>query len=259
MARAVYGYLLLTLIYFYFTNSLVSQWGQPVLIYVETDNVYWLLHMLDIPQWILRSKTVSSAFDLLMFASVVLFLIYPNKRIFCLVSLICLWLFQIMYSSANGHIYHEVGYLIVPIPFLFRDKLKFYFCWELIRYWIIFLFTCSGLYKIYYKGFFKTMNLSLVMRGHFVYSRQRKLVLYLIEHPAVSQLLYKAATFLQLICGVGFFTHKRDKWILAALLAFNLGNLYLLNISFIPNGLVIAPFLPWNRIYLWWGKNIYHL
>jgi len=250
MARLIYGWLLLLLVYFYFTNSLVHQWEQPVLIYPEADNTYWILHMLNIPQGIMQNKVVSIVFDLVFIASVLLFLLYPDVTLFCLISIICLWLFHIMYSSSNGHHYHHAGFLIVPIAFLFRDKLKFYFTWELVRYWILFLFACSGLYKIYYGGFFQQTNMSLILRQHYIPADTVKshMVLYLIEHPKISQPLYQGAALLQLSCIIGFFTHKLDWLLLLVILIFNLSNIFIMTIPFWDNSLMLAPFIPWEKI-----------
>src|SRR5437588_4400505 len=137
MARVIYSWLLITLIYFSFHHSLIHQLEQPILIYPEADNTYWLLHMLNLPQLILQSKTVSLIFDIVLISSTALFILFPEATIFSLLSLVCFWLFEIMYSSSAGHHYHHAAYLIVPIPFLFRDRIKFTLSWWLVRYWII--------------------------------------------------------------------------------------------------------------------------
>jgi hypothetical protein len=253
MARLIYGWLLLLLLYFYFTNNLVHQWEQPVLIYPEADNTYWFLHMLNIPQAIMQNRIGSFVFDILLLASVFLFIIFPDYIIFSVISVICFWLFQIMYGSSTGHHYHHAGFLIVPIAFIFRNQLKFYFTWELVRYWILFLLVCSGVYKFYYGGFFQQTNMSLILRQHFVPSDtwRSQTVLYLIEHPKVSQLLYQFAAILQLSCIIGFFTHKFDWLLLLAILVFNLSNIYIMNIPFWDNSLMLAPFIPWGNIDTW--------
>lgn len=253
MARTIYAWLLLLLVQFYFHHSLVHQWQQPLLIYTEADNVYWILHLLNIPQFIMRSSTTSLLFDIVMVGSVMLFLIFPQKNIYALISIICLWLFQVMFGSANGHHYHHIGFLLVPIPFLFIDKIKFQLSWSLIRYWILFLFLCSALYKFYYGGFFNQMNMSIILREAYYQDEtyRSQVILYLVEHPPVAQLFYQAATFLQLTCIIGFITTKYDRLLLFLLFMFNVVNYYLLNFPFWENILVLAPFLPWRRIFFY--------
>src|SRR5689334_2478131 len=93
MARVIYFWLLCMLGYFYFNNSLVHQWQQPVLTYVEADNTYWLLHIFNIAQIIIQSKTISLLFDCILVTSTFLFFLFPSHPAFCIISLICLWLF----------------------------------------------------------------------------------------------------------------------------------------------------------------------
>src|SRR6476646_9258011 len=86
MARVIYGWILLMLIYFYLNNSLVHQWHQPPLILPEADNVYWLLHILNIPQFIYGSSITAYLFDGIMICSTVLFILFPRRTILCLIS-----------------------------------------------------------------------------------------------------------------------------------------------------------------------------
>lgn len=251
MARIIFLWLLAILFHFYFNNGLVHQWQQPVLISPGADNTYWLLHILNIPQHIMQSKILSLFFDILMVGSTLVFFSLPQKNIFCLISVICLWLFQMMYGSSNGHHYHHFAYLIVPVAFIFRSPLKFYFAWELIRYWILFLMFCAGLYKLYYGAFFQETYMANLLR--YVYNpdggMKNKMFFYFIHHAKTAQLFYQAATVLELLSIAGFFTHKYDHLILLSFLAFNIGNLFFMNIPFWENGFMIAPFLPWKKLY----------
>ena len=205
MARVIYGWILIMLIYFYLHNSLVHQWHQPPLILPEADNVYWLLHILYIPQFIYGNELIAYVFDGIMVCSTLMFLIFPRKIMFCAISLICFWLLQIMFGTTAGHHYAHVGYLILPIPFLFRNNERFNLTWQLIRYWILFLFVCAGLYKFYYGGFFHTPNMSSLMRTYFdEHSLRGQALIYISAHPSLAQVFYKLATILETICLVGF-------------------------------------------------------
>ena len=257
MARVIYGWILIMLCYFYLHNSLVHQWHQPPLILPEADNVYWLLHILYIPQFIVGSKITACVFDGIMIGSTLLFFIFPRQIIFCAISIVCFWLFQIMFGTTAGHHYAHVGYLIVPIPFLFLNKERFSLTWQLIRYWILFLFVCAGLYKFYYGGFFHTVNMSSLMRTYFdEQSFRGQMLIYISAHPAFAQIFYQIATILETICIVGFFTRRFDIWLAIGLLLFNLGNLFIMGIPFWENSFVICVLLPWNRIYQYFEQII---
>ena len=246
MARVIYLWLLCMLGYFYLNNCLIHQWHQPVLTYVEADNTYWLLHIFNIPQTIMQSKLISLLFDCVLIASTFLFFLFPSRSFFCIISIICLWLFQICYGSSAGHRYHHIGFLLVPIPFVFRDKMKFYFTWHAVRYWILFLYICAGLYKLHYGGFFNTQNMASYLQNRYgsnLWPYQSQIIYFLVQHPKLAQLLYQFATLLELSCIVGFFTRKYDRWIALALLLFNLGNLFFMGISFWENSFCLAMLL----------------
>jgi hypothetical protein len=70
---------------------------------------------------------------------------------------------------------------------------------------------------------------------------------YLITHPGISQWFYRLAAVIDLACIAGFFTKRFDQWLLAGLVAFHVGNLFLLHISFVEQSLIFAPFLPWQK------------
>src|SRR5687767_11986675 len=100
MARMVFGWLLVIFMYFWWNNALIHQWQNPPLIFPEADNLFWLLHMFYLPQWIMRHEFAAVLFDLVMVGSAVLFFIYPSKNLAAIVCLTCLWIFHVCFSSA---------------------------------------------------------------------------------------------------------------------------------------------------------------
>jgi hypothetical protein len=88
----------------------------------------------------------------------------------------------------------------------------------------------------------------------FVFNREgvaNGLYQYLVEHPGITQWFYRGATFFDLLLLVGFFTKRYDRWLLAGLFIFHLGNFLLLHISFVEQSLIFAAFLPWQK----WGEQ----
>lgn len=254
MARAVFSWLFLVLVYFFINNSLVSQLQQPSLIYPGSDNSFWLFHILNIPQFILQHHWAARAFDILLTCSCIICIIIPQQRLFTWITVAGVWMLYIVYCTTAGKHYAQIGYLLTPIPFLAFKKLKFDLLWELLRYWVCFLYVSAGIYKIWYGGFGYADNMSNILwQGNadwFVLNKggmQTNAYHYLIQHSGPAQWFYRLATVVDLFCIIGFFTKRFDKWILAGLLCFHLGNLFLLHISFVEQSLIFAPFLPWKR------------
>ncbi len=259
MARVVFGWLFAVLVYFFFNNSLLSQLQQPVLVYPGSDNTFWLLHILDVPQFLLYHYTAALAFDILLTCSCIICVVLPQQRLFTWISIIGVWILYIAYCSAAGKHYAQIGYLLAPIPFLALRAQKFDLLWNLFRYWVCFLYVSAGLYKLYYGGFGYEQNMSHILVQEnaewFIFNKtglQHTVIDWLIQHPGFSQWLYRGAVLTDLALITGFFTRRFDKWLLAGLLAFHLGNLFLLHISFVEQSLIFSPFLPWQQ----WAERL---
>ncbi|MEP7109039.1 MAG: hypothetical protein ABI760_13685 [Ferruginibacter sp.] len=257
MASIIFGWLFIILIYFFSTNSLLSQLQAPVLIYPGSDNSYWLLHIVRIPQWLLQHFRVSLAFDIILTISCIVCIFATDQRFFTWITVAGVWLLYICYCSAAGKHYAQIGYLLAPIPFLALKQYKFDYLWEGVRYWVCFLYASAGIYKLYYGGFTYALNMSHIMQqmnaDWFIFhSRgiQANIISYLIDHPGISQWLFRLACLVDLSVIIGFFTKKFDNWLLLALVTFHLGNFFLLHIPFIEQSLIFAPFLPWKT----WAK-----
>jgi hypothetical protein len=255
MARVIFSWLLVTLIFFYFNHSLLSQLEEPVLIYPESDNSFWLLHIFRLPQLILKHHWFALAFDIFLFAFVVAVIIVPGEVIFSRFVIIGLWASYICYCSAAGKHYAQIGYVLTPIPFLAIGKMRFSLLWEGLRYWVCFLYLSAGIYKVYYGGFGYGADMSHILQQEnatwFIFNQhglQADTIKYLIGHPGMSQFFFRFTTIIDLTLAIGFFTRRFDKWLLLGLIFFHLGNLFLLHISFVEQSLIFAPFLPWQRI-----------
>lgn len=254
MARVIFSWLFIILVYFFINNSLLSQLQEPPLIYPGSDNSFWLLHILNIPQFLLHTHWAALAFDLLLTCSCIVCIFVPEQKLFTWITVIAVWLLYIAYCSAAGKHYAQIGYLLAPVPFLVLDKIKFDLLWNLFRYWVCFLYASAGLYKIYYGGFSYDHNMNNILwqtnADWFVFNKQGwqlNTYHYLFNNPQLSQWLYRLLVVIDLACLIGFLTKKFDKWLLAALLVFHIGNLLLLHISFVEQSLIFAAFLPWQR------------
>lgn len=259
MARVIFAWLFVVLVYFFFNNSLLSQLQQPVLVYPGSDNTFWLLHILNVPQFLLNHYWAGLIFDILLTCSCLICAIIPQQRLFTWLSVIGVWILYIAYCSSAGKHYAQIGYLLAPLPFLALKDHKFNLLWNLFRYWVCFLYVSAGLYKIYYGGFGYSHNMShILMQDNaewFVFNRlglQFSAIDYLVQHPGISQWLYRTSAIIDLSLLIGFFTRRFDKWLLTALLVFHLGNFFLLHIPFVEQSLIFAPFLPWQQ----WAKRL---
>jgi hypothetical protein len=254
MARIVFCWLFVILLYFFATGSLLSQMQLPITIYPGSDNSFWLLHILNVPQFLLSNYLVALLFDLVLTSSCIICIFVPQQRLFTWITVIGVWVLYICYCTTAGKHYAQIGYLLTPIAFLAVKEAKFSLLWELLRYWVCFLYVSAGLYKLYYGGFADAATMSNIVAQSnadwlpFAHSGvQSSSARYFIENPGFAQWFYRAATLFDLALITGFFTKKADKWLLAGLLSFHVGNYFLLHISFVEQSLIFAPLMPWQK------------
>ena len=259
MARVVFSWLFIILVYFFFNHSLLSQLQQPALIYPGSDNTFWVWHILNIPQFLLHHYPAALAFDVMLTCSCIICIIIPPQRFFTWITVAGVWILYMAYCSAAGKHYAQIGYLLAPVPFLAFSEKRFDLLWNLLRYWVCFLYVSAGIYKICYGGFGYGDNMSHILLQEnaewFVFNREGPwyhVIDHLVQHPALSQWFYRVTVLVDLGLAIGFFTKRFDKWLLATLVAFHLGNLLLLHIPFVEQSLIFAPLLPWQQ----WAKRL---
>jgi hypothetical protein len=255
MARCIFAWLFMVYVYFFVSNSLLSQLQQPVFIYPGSDNSFWALHITGIPQFILRHHWAALLFDIAVTVSCLVCIAVPQQRFFTYITVIGTWLFYFCYSSAAGKQYAQVGFILAPVALLVQGQKRFELTWQAFRYWVCFLYVSAGVYKIYYGGFAYPLNMQQVLKNMnaewLLFNKdglQAKSIYWLINHPGAAQWFYRATTLVDLSLLIGFFTRRFDRWLLAALLLFHVGNFFLLHISFFEQSLIFAPFLPWQRM-----------
>ncbi len=255
MARIIFAWLFLILLYFFATDTLVSQLQSPATVYPGSDNTFWLLHILNIPGFLFWHPGAALGFDVLLTTSCLICVFVPGQRLFTWITVAGVWILYVCYCTAAGKHYAQIGYIITPLAFLAIKEKKFQFSWQLVRYWVCFLYASAGFYKLWYGGFWAadTMSnivaqtdsdwLSLTNEAGW----QQRFTAWMIAHPTPAQWLYRAATVVDLSLLLAFFTKKWDKWLLTALLTFHVGNYLLLHISFVEQSLIFAPLLPWQK------------
>lgn len=259
MARVVFAWLFAVLVFFFFNNSLLSQLQQPVSDLPAGADTFNLLHILHLPQYLLHHYRAALAFDILLTCSCIICVIIPQQRLFTLISIAGVWILYIAYCSIPGDHYAQVGYLLAPLPFLALKDKTFSLYWNLFRYGVCLLYVSIGVYKIYYAGAAHTGEVVHILlkenAGWLMFTEavpHLQSTDCLLQVPEFLPWYYRVSVVIDLLPVLGFFTKKFDKWLLAALVLFQLVNLLLLNTAFVGQSLIFAAFLPWQQ----WAERL---
>lgn len=220
LSRICYGFLLILLVYAYFSHGLISQLQKPTLIFSNVDITYIFLNAVGVLDFLVNNYWAALSFDFLLFASCIACLVKPNKTVFSILFLCLYFIYTIIFSNYGGHHLHsKLGALLITIPFLFKGK-SFVFIWEGIRYYTLFIMFCAFLWK-FLRG-------SWIAEGHGVEVIQQNWIpilyrkpnhlftdfyFYLFNNPHIADALFTVGTILEGLFIIGFFTKKYDKFL----------------------------------------------
>jgi hypothetical protein len=205
-------------------------------------------------QWLLNNENGWFLFDTLFYtAPFIYFLHYRYKPAWSCISAIVLLLINWMYiqcytlyptNSIGGHL----AWLLFPMAFIFNNEKTFQLLFEGLRYFFLFFFFSSGVWKFAEGGIFNSAQMSgvlLFQHGALLTNSplywQSKMILYLIQNQAVGYFLYVSTGLLQLAFLVGFFTKKYDGWLAAGFIFFLLMLYFIMRIPYFE---VLALLLP---------------
>lgn len=225
----------------YYEGLWFIQLQRPVLTYISADNVYWLLHILRLPQTWVADPFLPWLAEPLLLSISVLKIIRPNWMIPNYVFAPLFTLYFVTFNSIQTHHAHDLlGFFFLGWALIFSSKSYFPFIWNALRFYFCFVMFSAALWKIGRGSLFELEQMSRILQHQHLYllSYQpealfSRMIIWLIEHPFWSWMLLLVATLLELFFAIGFFTKKYDRYLLLALLLFVAGDYVLMNLSFI--------------------------
>jgi len=225
---------------------------KPILFNTRFDLMTWIFMKTGLHQWLLQNPSGWIAFD-------VLFYIMPAAYWFsykisikisaavAFVMLLVNWVYIQCYTlyPANS-IEGFTAWLLFPFLFMAVNLKTFYLILHALRYFFLFFFISAALWKFSQGGIFNLHEMSGVLLfqhkeylasspGHWY----TNFIYWLIQHPGASYFLYAAATAIELVFVVGFFTKKYDAILIGIVLLFLVMDVLVMRIPY----LEIAPFL----------------
>jgi hypothetical protein len=203
-------------------------------------------------QWLLNNLPTQILMDSLFYAMpLVYFLVSKRLEKFsvvtCILMLIINWIYVECYTlyptnSIEGHL----AWLLFPMAFLPNNEKTFRLLFEGLRYFFLFLFFSSGVWKVIQGGLFNLQEMSGVLlfqhKDMLATSPdywQSKFYFYLINHEVLSYCLYLASALLEFVFIIGFFTKKHDRFLAACFILFLVMDYFIMRIPYFE----IAPFL----------------
>ncbi|HRH69803.1 MAG TPA: hypothetical protein PLB89_09880 [Flavobacteriales bacterium] len=256
LLRIYFGWILLALLWRWMDVSMLSQLEAPVLGNVYKDLTFWLFQLLGIQDGLTAHSGIALVFDIILTASVVLALARPNgvwyPRIYCTAILLY---FVTHTTYANHHYRPIIGLLFAGIPFAFRSLDRFGWSFQALRYYVLFLYTSAGLYKV-----FRGSWLNMDQMTNIIENTQLELLLthgdgwhaqlftWLLVHEWAGWALFFACTVMETLFIIGFFTRRWDVALFCAAITLHIG--FYFTMGFFAFELIVLDLtlLPWGRI-----------
>ena len=204
---------------------------------IGVDSLYWIFYGLFIPQTIIKYPVIAIVFDFATIGFLLLSLFNFNEKwLRCTVFL--LMLYYVTLTGYLGHRNYQSGFVLVLIPLMFKSDKNKIFAFEALRYWLLFFYTSSAVFKIFGNGLFNVNHLGSIVTNQILpYYIEQNLGVrtlmnsFLMNYKNMTHLLFWGAILLEISTLTGFFTKKYDKLIGIFLISFHLFNWFLMDIS----------------------------
>lgn len=220
IGRLVFGYLFIFLCFRFFQQATPSRLLGPPLKSLNFDFTYWIYQLLHIQDVIVYNQTGAVIFDLILFTSCILCIVFPLKNGYAILFGSVFFIYAITYNTYIVHHAHPLAIpMIISIPFFFKKLHNWKILWEGMRYYVCYVYTISFVWKVFIgKAFFywdqgiNSVKLNLAEYiYHFPATTASAMYSYLISHPQLLNLGHVLIVLLEGIMVVGFLTKKYDR------------------------------------------------
>ncbi|MBL7951979.1 MAG: hypothetical protein JNM62_09690 [Flavobacteriales bacterium] len=256
LARIVFGWILLALLWRWSNGAMLSQLEAPVLGNVYKDLTFWLFQLLGVQHALTASHPAALLLDGTLTLSAVILVVRPRRvwaaRTYT-VSILVYFIVQTTY--ANHHYRPIIGLVVAGLPFMFRSLGRFAALFQGLRFYVLFIYTSAGLYKVFrgswtnldqMTGIIENTQLELFLAAPEGWHAQ--LFTWLLQHQTASWLLFLLATLMEAIFIIGYFTRRYDVWLFITAMSLHIG--FYFTMRFFAFELIVLDLtlLPWERI-----------
>lgn len=235
-----------TLFSFFFSHRLLSQY-KAVFFTHNRDLTELALIATGIPAFMIAQPWTYIVADSLMFiVPVFLLIFYIKQKAFSRITgflflalLLAYFLLQDIFTQLHSQMF--IGFFIIAFTFITTTPQQFYNALKLGRYFFLYSFVSAAIWKISRGTLLNTEQLSTILvfqHGDLLTGNCSnnlcRLYFYLINHPAISFMLYIGAIIIESCFIIGFFTRKWDNVLLSLAIIFFTFDHLIMRIPFWP-------------------------
>lgn len=246
--NVIYLYLLITLLLFadrWWNGMLLSQL-QPAFFVTPMNVSAWALMFTGIHNLFINNQSACLIADIVLLGLPMLYTVLHIKQLTRpkIVAGYCLLLYNFIYAQCyvlypSNSIEGHIGWILFPLVLICQRLTSFSLALQAIRFVFLFFLASAGIWKIRNGGIFNPEQMSgvlLLQHSQMLVTAPSsflsEIYYWLIQHPIAGYMLYLAATLLELVFIVGFFTRKADRWLLLLFFVFLLADMFIMRIKY---------------------------
>ena len=234
------------LMIFKWLNGMFLYQLQPIFFFTTLDFTTWLVMLTNLHKWLLQESWRLVLADVVFYILPLIYYLVSIKKIritfiTAFIMLLANYSYVTIYCSYPSNSLHgHIAWLFFPFLFMCQSLRSFWFLLNGLRYYFLYFFFSAGIWKLAQQGFFYIETMSGVLQSQHKSlltdsgkeSVRADIYNWLITHPVISSLFYRAATLSELFFGVGFFTRKYDSILAFIFLLFLIFNVLIMRIDY---------------------------
>jgi len=258
LTRIVFGWLFLIVLYQWWANLMMSQLEAPILLRLDLDLSYWMVHLTGIGELFRSSYGSALAFDLLLTGLCLITVIFPKRVIFPIVTGVFYLIYCVLLNSYQCWHYHNLITLIWLIfPFCIRSLKTFSLLFAGLRYAVAYIYASAAIWKLVRGSVFNEGQMQWLIEHNYVDRLAVKgYELNFLESAMFGLSNYPTLSYIALLVGVlieasfivAFFTRKFDRYLIIIGVVFHLITAVLVDVSFVQLWVLFVVFIPPDKI-----------
>lgn len=252
-----YTCFILFLVIRYFNGLFLVQISDNPIRSPRVDLIVWTTQFTGIPN-LLSVFWIGLIVDLLIVTIpfFILFRVFKNKdvrkHIMGLTVLFGLYVLFI-YCYPTLSIRKYLGLILLPIAFVFKSEKRYIAYLELMRYYVIFIFTSASLWKIIRGVAWDPTHMQLSLKAQHIDNFVNwpnhyitKTIAAIIDNPTYCHVIFVTAIVSQIAFSIGFFTKKYDRTLAFLLILFIISDYLVMRIEYWEFVVFLPLFYTWK-------------
>lgn len=258
LTRWVFGWLFLVLMYQWYANLMISQLEAPVLLRLDLDFTYWIVHATGIGELFQSSEASAFTFDIVLTTLCLVSVIFPKRIVFPILTGVFYLIYCVLLNSYQCWHYHNlITLILLIIPFCFRSLKTFSLLFAGLRYAVAYIYASAAIWKLFRGSVFNEGQMQWLIEHNYVdrlavegyeLSFLENMMFQVSNHPTLSSIALILGVAMEASFFVAFFTRKFDRYLIVVGVVFHLITALLVDVSFLQLWILFVVFLPPDRI-----------